>query len=78
LLFSITERVDSEDALLRGEKARGSHHKFKHGKFKLDIMKKFFTMRVVVREVPREVVGSPSLEIFNTQLHNALSNPSQV
>ncbi|KFQ81841.1 hypothetical protein N337_02720, partial [Phoenicopterus ruber ruber] len=46
--------------------------KLQHGKFQLDIRKKFFTMRVVMREVPREVVGSPSLKIFKTQLHKAL------
>lgn len=76
--FLLPLRTDSKDALPRDEKAQGSHHKLQHGKFQLDIRKKVFAMRVIIREVPREVVKSPSVKIFKTHLHKALSNPTQL
>ncbi|KFV54981.1 hypothetical protein N341_04945, partial [Tyto alba] len=50
--------------------------KLKVGRFKLDIRKKFFTMRVVNHwhRLPREVVDAPSLETFKARLDRALSN----
>ncbi|KFQ63521.1 hypothetical protein N334_06106, partial [Pelecanus crispus] len=48
--------------------------KVKEGRFRLDIRKKFFTMRVVKRwsRLLREVVEAPSLETFKVRLAGAL------
>ncbi|KFZ57490.1 hypothetical protein N338_08270, partial [Podiceps cristatus] len=50
--------------------------KLKQGRFRLDIRKKFFTMRVGKpwQGVPREVVEGPSLETFQPRLDGAVSD----
>ncbi|KFR09117.1 hypothetical protein N306_11643, partial [Opisthocomus hoazin] len=50
--------------------------KLKDGRFRLDIRKKFITMRVVRHwnRLLREAVDAPSLEVFKARLDGALSN----
>ncbi|KFQ29167.1 hypothetical protein N332_03102, partial [Mesitornis unicolor] len=50
--------------------------KLEEGRFRLDIRKKFFTVRVVRHRhrLPREAVDAPSLQGFKARLDGALGN----
>jgi len=61
----------------RSDRARGDGFKLKEGRFRLDIRKKFFTLRVVKPwpRLPREAAAPLSLAGLKARLDGALSTP---
>ena len=61
-------------SVVPSNRTRGNRHKLKHGKFRLDMRKNFFPLRVTEHwnRLPRDVAESPSLEILKTHLDKVL------
>jgi len=63
-------------SVMHSNRTRGNSYKLKHRKFRADMHRSFFTVRVTEHwnRLPREVVQLPSLETFKTRLDTYLCN----
>jgi len=61
-------------SVVPSDRIRGNRHKLKPRKFQLNMRKNFFPLRVTEHwnRLPREVVDSPSLEMYETHLDKVL------
>ncbi|GAB0183611.1 hypothetical protein GRJ2_000826400 [Grus japonensis] len=86
-LFSLEKRKLRGDLIAAYQYLKGAYRKAGEGlvtrawsdrtrRFRLDIRKKFFPVRVVRHwnRLPREAVDAPSLEVFKARLDEALGN----
>jgi len=65
--------------VISSDRTRGNEHKWKHRRFLLNIRKHFFIVRVTkhCHRLPREVVGSPSLDMSVCDLGQpAINSPA--
>jgi len=64
--------------LFSGAQQQHKGHKLKQRKFRLNMRKNFFPLRVTEHwnRLPREIVESPSLEIFKTRLEHGPVQPA--
>jgi len=63
-------------SVVPSDRTRANGHKLKHRRVRLNIRKRFLTLRVPEHwhRLPREVVEFPSLEIFKSRLVIVLGN----
>jgi len=73
---ALQESWERNFVMVGSNRTRGNSFKLEQGRFKLNIRKKLFTVRVVGHwdRLPGEAVDAPSLEAFKARFNGALSN----